>query len=416
MCGPPAGEVQCLPAASLRGPILRLAVAIRISRRKVSRPMKKDSIAMTKRMATGNEASNPIEAPRKRTAITAHTSSAVIVQSVIARPASLARRDRVASCLWSTVASPGCASSRCSSVRARSMTRASRCVMTASIAPMPDKRNTGATASEMTCATAAMPVSAGIGGRRPRRREMPHGERDRNAEQDRVGSKPARDDRKRERDVEWRGRERYEHVVHEEIDADAEDEPRQHRALAQERDEAAREIENGGRTDRDAVVRRQAERRRTRTAFERGVPQPSGGDRLQCPLGSLAAGAVPDDRIKDVEGAGDESADENTEQGAPHENTSGRPGGMLSPGVDGEHRSLRQARVVEAHELARPLARNRKEARGQGFTKFHGERRHVADDARDGIGRAVARNRNDVEARAADGGIEQQLLDAVASL
>src|SRR5678815_4072613 len=63
--------------------------------------------------------------------------------------------------------------SRCSSARARSTIRARRFVITASIAPMPESRNTGATESWMACPTVVIPLTGSIGSTAlpPRRRE-----------------------------------------------------------------------------------------------------------------------------------------------------------------------------------------------------------------------------------------------------
>ncbi len=75
----------------------RFAVAMKISRRNDNKPPKKATMAATKKSATGTEASKPTKAPTNSVAMTAHTNSAVTVQSVIARLMSRARRDRALS-------------------------------------------------------------------------------------------------------------------------------------------------------------------------------------------------------------------------------------------------------------------------------------------------------------------------------
>ena len=59
-------------------------VASRISRRKDKSPANRASMAVTNRRAAGTDASKLRKAPRKSVPITAHTSSAVVVQRVIA--------------------------------------------------------------------------------------------------------------------------------------------------------------------------------------------------------------------------------------------------------------------------------------------------------------------------------------------
>ena len=87
-------------------------------------------------------------------AITVQTSRAVVVQKVIARLMSLARRDRIArSARNDARISERAFSNLSSKTRARSIIRPSRLVMTARIAPMPERRKTGATASWIACAT-----------------------------------------------------------------------------------------------------------------------------------------------------------------------------------------------------------------------------------------------------------------------
>src|SRR6059036_3435462 len=61
----------------------RFAVAMKISRRNNNKPPKKATMAATKKSATGTEASKPTKAPTNSVAMTAHTNSAVTVQSVI---------------------------------------------------------------------------------------------------------------------------------------------------------------------------------------------------------------------------------------------------------------------------------------------------------------------------------------------
>ena len=85
-----------------------------------------------------------------------------LVHKVMARPTRRARRDNVSSSPSRAATCVGDApSSRASSSRARSITRLNLLVMTASIAPIPDSRNTGATASWMTYATALISDSCG---------------------------------------------------------------------------------------------------------------------------------------------------------------------------------------------------------------------------------------------------------------
>src|SRR5207247_10018238 len=78
----------------------RFAVAMKISRRNDHKPPKKATMAATKKSATGTEASKPTKAPTNRVAMTAHTNSAVTVQSVIARLMSRARRERALTPAW----------------------------------------------------------------------------------------------------------------------------------------------------------------------------------------------------------------------------------------------------------------------------------------------------------------------------
>ena len=63
---------------------------MKISRRKNNSPAKNATMAATKSRATGTEVSKSAKAPRNSVAITAQTSSAVTVQSVMARPMSRA--------------------------------------------------------------------------------------------------------------------------------------------------------------------------------------------------------------------------------------------------------------------------------------------------------------------------------------
>ena len=108
------------------------------------------NIAVTKSSAAGPDASKPKKAPRNRVAITPQTRSAVIVHRVMARLICRARQDRVSSSWLIASARAGSAVAFSSRVLARSMTRANRLVMTASIAPMPERRNTGATDNWIT--------------------------------------------------------------------------------------------------------------------------------------------------------------------------------------------------------------------------------------------------------------------------
>ena len=141
-------------SAIQRGPMRRLIVARLISRRNHSKPRKKHNIAAMNSRATGIDASKLKKALRKRTAITVHTRSAVVVHSVMARPISFARRDSTARSARSVARDSGEAPSNlCSKTRARSMTRPSLLVMTARIAPIPVRRKTGATASSIAWAT-----------------------------------------------------------------------------------------------------------------------------------------------------------------------------------------------------------------------------------------------------------------------
>src|SRR2546425_6101719 len=80
-----------------RGPMRRLAVARKISRRKLTRPPMNASIATTNRRAIRPERSSPRKAPMNRVAMTKHTSSAHVVLRVRARLINCARRDSVAS-------------------------------------------------------------------------------------------------------------------------------------------------------------------------------------------------------------------------------------------------------------------------------------------------------------------------------
>ena len=93
--------------------------------------------------------------------MTVHTSSAVAVQRVIAQLISFARRDRVArsvrSAGWSSFEA---LSSLSSNTRARSMMRPNLFVITIRIAPMPERRKTGATASWIAWATATSEKSS----------------------------------------------------------------------------------------------------------------------------------------------------------------------------------------------------------------------------------------------------------------
>jgi hypothetical protein len=78
------------------------------------------------------------------TAITVQTSSAVVVQRVMARLMSLAHRERIARSARTVVTSFGDAAlSLSSNTRARSIIRPSLLVMTARIAPIPERRKTG---------------------------------------------------------------------------------------------------------------------------------------------------------------------------------------------------------------------------------------------------------------------------------
>src|SRR5439155_7568635 len=131
---------------------------MKISRRKNTRPAKNATMAATKNKATGTDASKLAKAARNRVAITVQTSKAVTVQSVMARPISWARRESAASSACRCVAASGGLAASCASrARPRSMMRERRLVSTASMAPMPERRNTGATASWIAWATAVMP-------------------------------------------------------------------------------------------------------------------------------------------------------------------------------------------------------------------------------------------------------------------
>src|SRR6266576_2101455 len=131
---------------------------MKISRRKNNSPAKNATMAATKNRATGIDASKLANAPRNSVAITVQTSIAVTVQSVMARLISWARRESVASSARTRAAASGALAGSCvSSVRPRSMMRERRLVSTASIAPIPERRNTGATASWIAWATPVMP-------------------------------------------------------------------------------------------------------------------------------------------------------------------------------------------------------------------------------------------------------------------
>src|SRR5437660_2354024 len=159
----PPGKRGYRPARPIcAAPMRRLAVARKISRKNDSNPRKNATIAATNRSATGTDASNRRKAPIKSMAMTAHTSNAVIVHRVMDQLTSLARRASVVSCRSIAAGSAGFAAACVSRALARSITRARRFVITASIAPMPESRKTGATDSWITWAIAVMPESCSI--------------------------------------------------------------------------------------------------------------------------------------------------------------------------------------------------------------------------------------------------------------
>ena len=72
-----------------------------------------------------------------------------------------------------------------------------------------------------------------------------------------------------------------------------------------------------------------------------------------------------------------------------------------------------EKRIIEFGTLASFLPRDGKETSRKRLVKFGRERRHIANQRREFIGRHITSQRDNVEAGAANAGIEQQLTNTV---
>src|ERR1700722_12196529 len=154
---PPGGFQYRLRSRVARKPMRSVLVANSISRRNSASAPIKLSIAKMNSIAITSPNRKSSRAPRNSVTTTRDTSNAQTVHNAMAAPSSRERSSSVSSRWLSSPSSLSCVLlSACSSARARSTTRASRLVMSVSVMPTPDSRNTGATAIRTTSPTSVI--------------------------------------------------------------------------------------------------------------------------------------------------------------------------------------------------------------------------------------------------------------------